>query len=86
MTDRTFTLPDAELSDWQPPMSKPHKPFTVWERDMPLTNVRVFSYWNGKNWMENHTTIEEAAKSRRVSVYQNLWWRGLKYDPNLRSE
>lgn len=86
MTNDAFSLADAELSDWQPPMQRPHKPNTVWERDVPYTAVRAFSFWNGKAWMESHSTIEEAAKSRTRSMHQYLPWRGLKYDPNLRSE
>lgn len=86
MTNNTFSLGDAELSDWQPPLQRPTKSGTVWERDMPGTAYRAFSRWNGKMWMQGCCTIEEAAKSRTPSTHQYLPWRGLKYDPNLRSK
>jgi len=83
-------LPDpSELSDWQPPMSRPTKSNTIWQRKLPgsrpdMSNV-IFSRWTGRRWMFGEPDIESAAKSRTPSVHQNLPWRGLKYDPN-RSE
>ena len=66
---------NQKLTPWYPGHVKPTR-VGVYETDSRGSLYRCFQFWNGIEWHRAHTTVEKAAESECVSMFQNDKWRG----------
>ncbi len=72
-----------EITEWFEPHTKPTLVGVYevrWGEHIP-----IYRYWNGTFWRVGCDTIAKAIRRSNVACFhQNISWRGLAKDPNLK--